>query len=135
MIFDFRISIFDSLQLLPRRSGFSRRYRNRCNLVRFLKQRANSRCTQKFRGNNQFKPKSGFVCFLLYDARLVDKVRSGFRSTKSAIIRPYRTSTSNNLIRDCVPAACSWKRIGQFQDSQREGLGSFFHFIFVHARL
>ena len=135
MIFDFRMSIFDLSQLLPRRSGFSRRYYNRSNCVRFLKQRAKSRCAQKFRSTNQFKPKSSFVCFLLHHTCFVDKVRSGFRSTKSAIVRPYRTSTSNNLIRDGVPAACPWKGVGQIENSHCKGFGSFFHFAFIHARL
>jgi hypothetical protein len=38
MIFDFRMSIVDRLQLLPRRGGPSRCDRNRRELVRFLKQ-------------------------------------------------------------------------------------------------
>jgi hypothetical protein len=135
MIFDFRMSIADLLQLLPRRGGLSCCYCNRRELVRFLKQRLYSRCAQKLRGNNQFKRKASFVRFLLYHARLVDEVCSGFRSTKSAIVRAHRSSASNNLICDCVPAACSWKGIGQLQDSQCKGLGSFFHFAFIHAPL
>jgi len=134
MIFDFRMSIFDLLQLRSRRSGFPRRHRNRCELVRFFKQRLNSRCVQKFCRNNQFKPKGGLVCFFLDHARLVDEVRSGFRSTKSAIVCAHRTAASNNLICDCVSAACSWKGIRQLKDSQRKGFGSFFHFAFIHAR-
>lgn len=133
MIFDFRMSIFDLSELPSRNGRFSCGYRDRCDLVRFLKQRLDSRCAQKFRSDNQFKPKSGFVCFFLYHARLMDKVRSGFRSTKSAIVCPYRTSASNNLICDCVSVARSRKGIGQLEDSQRKRFGSFFHFIFIHA--
>ena len=133
MIFDFRMSIFDLSGLPSRNSRFSCGYRDRCKLIRFLEDRVNACRIHKFGRNNHLKPKAGFIRFFLDHTCFVDEVRSGFRPTKSAIIRCNRTSTPDNLICYCVSAAGRRQGICELQDSQRKRFGSFFDFIFIHA--
>jgi hypothetical protein len=134
MIFDFRMSIFNLSGLPSRNSRFSCGYRDRRKLIRFLEDWVNACRIHKFCRNNHLKPKAGFIRFFLDHTCFVDEVRSGFRPTKSAIISRNRTSAPDNLICYCVSAAGRRQDIRDPQDSQRKGFGSFFHFMFIHAR-
>jgi len=133
MIFDFRMSIFDLLRSRARSGRLSRGYRDRCKLIRFLEDRVYPRRIHKFGRNNHLKPETGFIRLFLDHTCFVDEVRSGFRPTKSAIIRCNRTSAPDNLICYCVSAAGRRQGICELQDSQRKCFGSLFHFIFIHA--
>ena len=133
MIFDFRIWIFD-LWPQPRRSGFARSHCNRRKLVAFLKKWINSRQFQEFGGDYQFEPETGFIRFFLNNTGFVDEVSSRFRPAKSAVVGRDRTSASDDLIRNHISAPSSGQCVSQFEDSQGEGFGSFFHFGFIHAR-
>jgi hypothetical protein len=133
MIFDFRMSIFDLSELPSRNGRFSCGYRDRCKLIRFLEHWVNARWIHEFGRNNHLKQKTGFIRFFLDHTCFVNEVRSGFRPTKSAIIRCNRTSASDNGICYCVSVAGRWQSICELQDSQRKHFGSFFHFIFIHA--
>jgi|GEM_PF-6266886 len=135
MIFDFRMSIFDLFRLRPRTGGFSRCYCNRRELVGFLKQRVDSRRVEKSCGNDHLEPEAGFIRFFFDDARFMDEVRFGLRSTKGTIICRNRASASYNLISDYISAAGPREGISQLKDSQCKRFGPFFHFVLVHSRL
>lgn len=133
MIFDFRFSNFD-LRLRSRRSCFACRDGYRRKLICFLKKWIDPSRFQQFRGNDQFQPETGLVRFLFDYAGLVNKVGSGFGSTQSPVVGPDRGTPPNNLVSDCISAACPWKSVSKCEDSQGELFRAFFHFKFIHDR-
>jgi hypothetical protein len=115
MIFGFRMSIFDLSGQPSRNSRFACGYRDRCKLIRFLEDRVNACRIHKFGRNSHLKPKAGLIRFFLDHTCFVDEVRSGFRPTKSTIIRCNRTPTPDNLIAIVFPLRVAGKASASFK--------------------
>jgi hypothetical protein len=134
MIFDFRMSIFDLLELPSRNSRFSCGYRDRCKLICFLEDWVNGCRIHKFGRNNHLKPKAGFIRFFLDHAGLVNKVGSRFGSAESAVVRSNGASAPDNLICYVFPLRVAGKVSASFRIRSANVLvRSFISFSFMPA--
>src|SRR5437660_11493596 len=83
--------------------------------------------------DEQFQPKTTLIGFLFYNAGLVNKISSRFRSTESTIIRRHRSAAPDDLTGDYVSAAGMRKRVGQIKNTQPELFRPLFHFVLIHG--
>ena len=84
--------------------------------------------------NQQFKPQGRFIGFFFNRAYLGNELRAAPRSARRAMIRGYRSSAANNLLRDSAAGIVIFGNgTGQFDNPQRKSLGSGFAFDWVHG--
>jgi len=102
--------------------------------VGFFEQGGQLLCGYDFGLNQQFEPQCRFVGFFFNRTDFGDEFRPASRATRRAIIRGHRDSAANDLLgNDPAGIVNFWNRAGQFDDSQRKGLGTSFEFNWVHG--
>ena len=66
--------------------------------------------------DNELEPDHGFVEFLQYDGKFMNKVGGAFRRSGFPVIGRWRGSRPQNLTREMFPGRTVWKVTSQFDN-------------------
>jgi hypothetical protein len=112
---------------------FARGRHDGCQGVGFLQQDRQFFCRHQAGLNQQLKPQGRFIGFFFNRAYFGDELRPAPCPARCAIIRGYRSSTTNNLFGNHTAGIVIFGNgTGQFDDSQRKSFGPSFEFDWVH---